>query len=465
MNQKEANMTEKVTTRTKLLYGIADSGIAMLTSIVQFFLLFYYTDVALLDPAMVGTALMVGKLTWDAINDVLFGYISDRTRSRWGRRRPYLLFLAIPLALSTWLMFSIPAGLTGIPAFLIVLFTFLLFDSVHTFIAVAYTAITPELTSDYDERTSVTTVREVFTVVGYILGAALTTVVAGLYQKNLGFSLQGSYSAMGLTFGIYAAVVVLITAFGVKGKPASEIQPAKMPAVKAFLVTFKNKPFVHLVTAFLIANVSFTLLTTLLPYYLKYQVQMEDQMPFVMISLLVTIGVFLYPMKMVVDRIGKGKGYALGLGIASLAILSIFFFPKGPTPLVYVASIVAGMGLSAQWVCPWSMVPDVIEIDEIATGERREGIYYGMWNFITKLANAFAIAAAGWMLASFKYIPDAPQSDFTLLGIRILFSLVPVLMFAITIPLLIKYPITRESHARLVAELRGKISAEKETTT
>jgi len=454
-------MTEKVSGRTKFLYGIADSGVAMLTSIVQFFLLFYYTDIALLDPGLVGTALMVGKLTWDAFNDVLFGYLSDRTKSRWGRRRPYLLFLAIPLALATWLLFSIPSQMTGFVAFIVVLLTFLLFDTLHTFVAVAYTALTPELTHDYDERTSVTTIREIFTVVGYILGAALTTVVADIYQNNFGFSPQASYSAMGLTFGIYAAIVVLITAVGVKERPSTEVQPSKMPAIKAFLQTFKNRPFMQLVGSFLITNVSFTLLTTLLPYYLKYQVNMEDQMSFVMLALLATIGLFLYPMKLVADRIGKGKAYALGLAVAAVAVLALFFFPKGPTPFVYVAAIVAGMGLSSQWVCPWSMMPDVIEIDEAATGERREGIYYGMWNFITKFANAFAIAAAGWMLTGFGYVPDIPQSDFTLLGIRILFCLVPVAMFILTMPLLIKYPITRETHTKLVAELRAKMAVEK----
>jgi len=450
-------MIEKVPARTKLLYGIGDSGVAMLTSVVQFFLLFYYTDVALLDPGLVGTALMVGKLTWDAVNDVLFGYLSDRTRSRWGRRRPYLLFLSIPLTLATWLMFSIPIKMTGAIAFVVVLFTFLLFDTLHTFIAVAYTAITPELTHDYNERTAVTTVREVFTVLGYILGAALTTVVAGLYQNLFGWSNAASWSAMGLTFGIIAAITVLTTAFSVKEKPSSEVQPSNMPPVKAFLQTLKNKPFLQLVGSFLITNVGFTLLTTLLPYYLKYQLDMEDQMAFVMLALLVTIGLFLYPMKMVSDRIGKGKAYALGLGIASLAILAAFFYPAGPTPLVYVTAIVTGMGLSSQWVCPWSMVPDVIEIDEAATGERREGIYYGMWNFITKFTNAFAIAAAGWMLTGFGYIPDVPQTDFTLLGIRVLFCIVPVVMFILTMPLLIKYPITQQSHARLVEELRTRM--------
>jgi len=458
-------MTEKVSKRIKLLYGIADSGIAMLTSIVQFFLLYYYTDVALLDPGLVGTALMVGKLTWDAFNDVLFGYLSDRTKSRWGRRRPYLLLLAIPLALTTWLLFSIPTKMTGLVAFIVVLFTFLLFDTIHTFVAVAYTAMTPELTYDYDERTAVTTVREIFTVVGYILGAALTTVVAGVYEKSFGFSPHSSYSAMGLTFGIYAAIVVLVTAFGVKERPSTEVQPSKMPAAKAFIQTFKNKPFVQLVGSFLISNVSFTLLTTLLPYYLIYQVNMGDQMSFVMLALLATIGLFLYPMKMIADRIGKGKAYALGLGVAAVAIFTLFFLPKGPSPYVYVAAVIAGMGLSSQWVCPWSMMPDVIEIDEAATGERREGIYYGMWNFITKFANAFAIAAAGWMLAGFGYIPNVPQSDFTLLGIRILFCLVPVVMFILTMPLLIKYPITRESHAKLIAELRGKMVTENKENT
>ena len=140
--------TEKLTARTKVLYGVADVGIAMLSSSIQFFLLFFYTDVLGLDPGLSGTAILVGKLTWDAINDPVFGYISDRTRTRLGRRRPYILAGAIPLGLAAWLLYSIPAGLTGAIAFLVILGTFLLFDTMHTLGGVPYYAMTPELTHD-----------------------------------------------------------------------------------------------------------------------------------------------------------------------------------------------------------------------------------------------------------------------------------------------------------------------------
>ena len=320
-----------------MLYGVADAGIAMLTAIVQFFLLLLYRHCPA-RPGFGGVSIDVGKLTWDAVNDLLFGYISDRTRSRWGRRRPTCF---------SWL-FRLPSRpgscshfrpLTGVAAFLIVLTTYLLFDTLHSFIGVAYSALTPELTQDYDERTALTTVRQIFTVAGYIIGAALATVVADVYKNNFGFSNSASYSAMGLTFGIFAAIVILITGFSVKEKPAEEIETSKMPPIKSFVETLKNKPFVRLMLSFLVSNISFTLLTTLLPYYLKYVVKMEEQMPIVMMTLLLTIGLCLYPMKMIADRLGKGKAYALGLGITSVAILAGFFYPAHPTPLVYVTAI------------------------------------------------------------------------------------------------------------------------------
>ena len=167
---------------TKIAYGVADLGIALLTASIQFFLLFYYTDILGIDPGIAGTALLVGKLTWDAINDPLVGYFSDRTRSRWGRRKPYMLIGAIPFGLTMWLLFSLPPGLTGASAFLAILGSFLLVDTTQTLVSVPYYALSAELTLDYDERTSLISIRMIFTVLGYILGAAATTAVAGMFM-------------------------------------------------------------------------------------------------------------------------------------------------------------------------------------------------------------------------------------------------------------------------------------------
>jgi GPH family glycoside/pentoside/hexuronide:cation symporter len=202
-----------------------------------------------------------------------------------------------------------------------------------------------------------------------------------------------------------------------------------------------------------IISISFTLLTSLLPYYLTYQLKMTPQIPIVMFVMLATIGIFLLPWRFVSTKLSKGPSYAIGLAIASVAILVAFFLPVGPTPIIYGVAFVAGLGFSAQYVFPWSMIPDVIEVDQKATGERHEGIYFGVNSFLGKLTGALGIAASGWALKLFGYVANAEQTTHALFGIRFFFAVVPVIAFLIALPLLIWYPINRKNHAELTGQV------------
>lgn len=452
-------MVQKLSLGFKFRYGLADLGIALVTSAMQFFLLYYYTDVAGIDPALAGAALMTGKLTWDAINDPLFGYFSDRARSRFGRRRIFMLLGVVPLGLAAWLMFSLPAGLSGVPAFFAVLLTFWLVDTFHTMVSVPYYALTPELTRDYNERGSLTSIRMVYSVVGYILGAALTTILAGIFQ-GAGLDLQGAWSATGAVFGVIAIATILGTTLSVKEDPQMAAAPSKLPALSAIFTSFKNRPFIVLMIAFILSSFSFTVLTALVPYFIQYQLNMKDEVSFVLLVMLATIGIFLVPARMISDRINKGPTYALGLFIASLAVISSFFMPRQPSPLIYVIAFIAGMGFSTQWVCPWSMLPDVVEYDEKMTGERREGIYYGLWAFLSKFTGALGVAVSGWALRAYGYVPNVEQTMRALFGIRLFFAIVPAALILVSLPFLIWYPITRQKHAALVKELAESRAAQ-----
>ena len=431
-------------------------GFMTLRAAADFFLLFYITDVAGINPAIAGSALLFGKLTWDAINDPLFGYWSDRTRSRFGRRRIYMLIAALPIALATWIQYSLPTGLTGVAAFLAVLATFWLKDTAITLAIVPYYALAPEVTHDYRERASLAFYRGVFSIVGYIIGAAVITIVVGAL-KGTGLSLQQAWSDTAAIYGLIAMAAVLITTLTVKERSDPATAASKMPPAKAIAACFRNRPFMLLMAVFMLGWFAFTVQSALLPYLLRYQLNMGDQIPLVLFISLGTTGIFLFPAKLLSDKINKGPAYALGLSVAAIAfILMYFFMPNGPSPLIYIAAVVLGIGFSAQWVLPNAMLPDVIEHDEKMTGERREGIYTGLSNFMTKFTVALGIAVPGWALSGFGYMPNAVQTETALFGIRLFWALIPALVMLLCVPILIWYPVTQRSHATLVQELAEK---------
>lgn len=446
-------MENKLSSGFKFRFALADLGFMTLRSFADFFLLIYLTDVAGINPATVGSALLVGKLTWDAINDPLFGYWSDRTRSRFGRRRIYMLIAALPLALVTWLQYSLPQSMTGAAAFFAVLFTFWLKDTCVTLAIVPYYSLTAEVTRDYRERSSLVLYRGVSSVVGYILGAAVVTVVVDIF-KGAGFSLQQSWSNTAALYGLLAMTTLLVTALSIKERPELAGQPSTIPPIKGIRLCFKNRPFVLLMIVFFFGFIAFTIQSALLPYLIRYQLGMPEQTSAILMVALLTTGIFLMPAKLLADRINKGPTYGLGMLIVALTFLLVFFFmPNHPTPLIYVVAVLLGIGFSTQWVIPNAMLPDVVEYDEKMTGERREGIYNGISNFMTKFSVALGIAIPGWGLDWFGYVPNVVQTEQALFGIRFFYCIIPAIALLACLPILFRYPITRKSHAALRQEL------------
>ncbi len=441
---------DRLNLSTKIFYLFGDIGISTCLSTVAFFLLFFYADVAKVDPALVGTLLLVSKL-WDSVSDPLAGWLSDRTKSRFGRRKVYLYFGAIPLGISFALLWNFPEGLTYVLTIVWLLVAFFLYFTFVTITSMPYYAMTPELTRDYDERTSLTTFRMIGGTIGYMAGAAFPPFIAGLFiTEKIGWGM------MGIMFGGFAALCLFITAFGVKQRKELEGPPSQMPALRSIMICFKNKPFNFLIIQGLFTGFCFMLVMSYMAFFLTYQMNMKDKIPIIMTMLLVTIGVFLFFWKWVTDKWAKGPTYALGLFIAFSATATSFLLPNQESIWIYVIVFIAGFGFSAQWVLPWSIIPDVVEHDELMTGERREGIYYGVKGLTGKISDALGLFVGGWALKLFGFVPDAPQSDFSLLGIRLFFGPVPALIAFLSLPLLIWFPITRKTHAETLKKLKER---------
>ena len=443
-----AEMIGKLRRKIKIFYGIGDIGNAVVNSAIQFYLMKFYTDGALILPALAGNALLIGKF-WDAVNDPLFGWLTDKTNSRFGKRRVYMIFGAIPLGIAIALLWYVPQ-VNLYWTFFWIAMTFILFDTIWTLTNVPYYALTSELTDDYDERSSLTTYRMVMAVPAYLVGAALTPAIVGLFAVQ-----RTGYAYIGILYGCLAAAALLISAAGFRERKGLILAPPESSPFKSFSIALKNKPFVRLCIIYFSLNISFAFCKILMVYFVQYQLNMEKYVTPAMGLMLICVTISLPFWRWLGEKMDKGPVYAIGMGIGAVAVLITFFLPHQPTNLLFFLFALVGFGFAVNWIFPWAMVADVGDIDRAETGQQRSGMYYGVWGLATKFSEALALAGVGWILTGFGYVPNVEQTAQSLFGIRLFFGLIPAACIFITLPFLFRYPITRKSHA----EVRAKLEA------
>ena len=323
----DTQSTNKMKRRTKLFYGVGDLGNAAVNSAIQFFLMKFYTDGALILPSLAGNALLIGKI-WDAINDPLFGWVTDKTNSRHGKRRVYMIYGAIPLALAIALLWFVPPGISQVMTFTWIALSFCIFDTLWTMTNVPYYALTSELTDDYDERSSLTTYRMVMAVPAYLVGAALTPAIVGLFALQ-----RTGFAVIGILYGVIAAAALLISASGFRERKRVEETKAETSPFKSMGAALRNKPFTWLCGTYFVVNISFAFIKILMVYYIEYQLLMKAQTSLVMGLMLICVTISLPFWQWISRRMDKGPAYALGMAFGALAVVLTYFLPHQATRL------------------------------------------------------------------------------------------------------------------------------------
>ncbi|MGL1885781.1 MAG: MFS transporter [Reichenbachiella sp.] len=426
---KDVNM--KVGLREKVAYGLGDFASSMFWKLFSMFLLFFYTDIFGISAAAVGTMFLVTRV-WDAANDPIMGLVSDRTTTRWGKFRPFLLFGAIPFGIVGVLTFTTPdLDSTGKLIYAYVTYTMMMMA--YTAVNVPYGSLLAVMSGDTNERTSLASWRFIGAYSGGMLVTSTATVLVAYFSEGTSEA-QGYQSTIAI-YAVVAAVLFMLTFLGTKERlvPTKEKQGSLKNDLKDLA---KNKPWFIM----LAANISILIFMSLrdgsILFYFKYYVQDQS------VSLLGTtyemttavlssaymsiwlganiIGVVLA--KPVAAILGKKKTFAIAALVS--AILSLLFFFLSPSQVILIFVLNVFIGVSAGLIMPlgWSMYADIADYSEWKTGRRATGLVFSSSSMSQKFGWTLGGALSGWLLAAYGFEPNQEQTDSALLGIKLMFS-------------------------------------------
>ncbi|MBK7450825.1 MAG: MFS transporter [Anaerolineales bacterium] len=460
-------MSVKLPFWLKTLYGSGDWGIASIGMMRSIFYAIYLTDVVGIEPRLASLGALAG-IVWDAINDPIIGILSDRMKSKLGRRRPFLLWFAFPFGLSFIMLWSAPNWDSQVALLLYVTLAFMISDTLTTLVAVPYLSLTPELTQNYDERTSLSSFRTVF----QLLGAMTVVISAPMIVDAVilgGGSQQQGFMAAGAVFGAIGAFPLFLIGLFVRERFASEATEQELLSFRETLnLAWQNIPFRYAVGIYMFNWSAVDMVSITFPFFLLYWVaegNLLAKVNFLGVDLALEsafFGVLMFVCILFVPfwlwlskRRNKIQAYIIGMAAWVVVQALIFTIQPGDTSYMLFLAALAGVGVSAAYILPDSILPDVIEWDELRTGRRQEGIYYGIRTLIRKLTGALIIFVTLQVLGWSGYQSPAEnvtvyqQPASALFMIRMMVSFIGAAILLGTIVIAWSYPLTRERYQRI----------------
>ena len=448
-----AKTADNVPWRIRLAYGAPAFALAVVGIPIYVFIPKFYTDVVGVPVAVVGAVLLAVRL-FDAVTDPLVGMMSDRTRTRFGRRRPYVAAGGVLVAMAVAFLFIPPmhpgANTTlWFGAWMFLLFLF------WTIVTVPYESLGPEITFDYRQRTTVFAVRDGLLIAGTVAAAAAPTIVAALLDAaGMDSSQPSVFSGMA---AVYAPLLIL-TCLGctliVKEPPPAALATGQASGID-FRAVLSNRPFIVLLMAYTVSAVGSNLPATLILFYVENVLQ--SQRADLFLILYFVTGILALPgWTRAASRFDRKTVWLVSMAVNTGAFSGVFFLGAGDELLYGVLVCLSGLGFGASLALPSAIQADVIDYDEWQTGRRREGLYIGIWSVAKKAAAAAGLGGGLWALGIAGYVPGAQQSDTVLMTLRVAYALVPSVCSFLAILIALAYPLDRKSHEDIRRQIEAR---------
>jgi GPH family glycoside/pentoside/hexuronide:cation symporter len=439
---------ERVPLGTIVIYGLPSAGIGFMFFLTSMYLMKFATDVLLMAPAVMGLLFGASRI-WDAISDPLAGHLSDRTRSRLGRRRSWLLLSVPPLVAGNLMLWGPPVGLEGTPlAVWMGTGLFILYTALTMF-SIPHDSLGAELSTGYHDRTRIFGIK-------HMVGGIGSLLAVGVFQLLL-----DSEAARGLAFhqallaSLVTAALILLAVARLRERQAYQGRGGRN-LFGALRDVVRNEHARLLLAVFAIENVGTAVLAIVIPYAMEYVLDVAEYTGLFILLYFVPSLLFVPVWIRLSRTFGKRNLWVFSMSVMSIAFGGLYFVEPGDVVVICGLGLLAGVGGGCGQVVGPSLQADIIDFDEYRTGERKEGAYFSIWNFVRKSAFGIVAMVLGLLLSASGFVPNVEQNEETKAILRALFSFLPGACYALGTLIFLRFRFDETAHAAVRRDLDAR---------